>query len=428
MKKLLFFAAAVAFSAAVFSCKKAEIVTPEPPVISVSGLSDDLTINVKAEGEACSFGYEIANPATGVELNVKADKSWITDIEAKDGKVTFNVTESKENSERTAIVTLSYTGADDVNVTVKQAAYFAPVISVSGISGNPPVISAGAEGGESSFGYSIENPADGVELAASTDADWISGISTADGKVTFTVQENTTFMKRAATITLTYTGAADVTVNVEQDAALKPVIKVAQEGPVAAEAAGGEYSFSYEVTNPVDGAELTASADADWISAISTADAKVTFTVAANETTEARSASITLSYTGAENVTVTVEQAAGEAAPTSPWVEVTDIKVVDNFGYEVQAHFKPNELAVQFYANARRTSVINSSMTAQELYDICLSDSASQRNGRVVGFGEMDGKIILPGFSQQGDWLLVAIAVDAEGNLGEVFKYEFTIK
>lgn len=427
MKKLLFFAAAVAFSAAVFSCKKAEIVTPEPPVISVSGLSDDLTINVKAEGEACSFGYEIANPATGVELNVKADKSWITDIEAKDGKITFNVTESKENSERTAIVTLSYTGADDVNVTVKQAAYFAPVISVSGISGNPPVISAGAEGGESSFGYSIENPADGVELAASTDADWISGISTADGKVTFTIQENTTFMKRAATITLTYTGAADVTVNVEQDAALKPVIKVAQEGPVAAEAAGGEYSFSYEVTNPVDGAELTASADADWISAISTADAKVTFTVAANETTEARSASITLSYTGAENVTVTVEQAAGEAAPV-PEVGVTDFTVTGN---QVSFTTAPNKATYNYtYVIVRDNDKVMSSKTDQEIYEGWIEgNNAFLKKQTLYGYqGNYPVSQSIGGMNPSGNYFLAIAAFSSDGNLGKIFRKEFTIE
>lgn len=72
--------------------------------------------------------------------------------------------------------------------------------------------------------------------------------------------------------------------------------------------------ITYTITNPVDGKTVTATADAEWITNVTTdaANNKVTFSVAANETTSQRTAMITLKYgdaTGAPTANVTVTQA-----------------------------------------------------------------------------------------------------------------------
>ncbi len=86
-----------------------------------------------------------------------------------------------------------------------------------------------------------------------------------------------------------------------------PVIQ-AQE-TVSVEAAGGDITVSYTIDNPVEGQHLTADAeDCGWLSIKETAESSVTATVSANESEESRSAEITLSYPGAENITVTVTQ------------------------------------------------------------------------------------------------------------------------
>ena len=78
-------------------------------------------------------------------------------------------------------------------------------------------VAVGDEGGEITISYTIKNPADGVTLEASADADWLTGAQYADGTVTYTVAENTG-AERTATVTLSYEGAADATVTVTQAA------------------------------------------------------------------------------------------------------------------------------------------------------------------------------------------------------------------
>lgn len=75
-------------------------------------------------------------------------------------------------------------------------------------------------------------------------------------------------------------------------------------------AAGGSGEISYSVANPAEGISVVASKEATWISDFNYATpGKITFTVAEN-TGDAREATVTLAYEGAESKTVTVKQAA----------------------------------------------------------------------------------------------------------------------
>ena len=75
---------------------------------------------------------------------------------------------------------------------------------------------------------------------------------------------------------------------------------------LAYDATSGE--IAYTITNPVSGKSLQATSSADWISNITVSDDKVTFSTTTNEGEANRTATITLSYEGAESVTVTVTQ------------------------------------------------------------------------------------------------------------------------
>lgn len=77
---------------------------------------------------------------------------------------------------------------------------------------------------------------------------------------------------------------------------------------LAYDATSGE--IAYTITNPVQNVELAAVTTADWISNIAVTDNKVTFTTTVNsDELYDRQATITLSYTGAENKVITVTQA-----------------------------------------------------------------------------------------------------------------------
>lgn len=76
-------------------------------------------------------------------------------------------------------------------------------------------------------------------------------------------------------------------------------------------AAGGDGSFTFTLTNPKDGQSVTATVTEgqEWITDVAVADNKVTYTVAANTSSESREGTITLKYEGVEDVEVTVTQA-----------------------------------------------------------------------------------------------------------------------
>ena len=76
---------------------------------------------------------------------------------------------------------------------------------------------------------------------------------------------------------------------------------------LASDATSGE--IDYTISYPIDNVTLTASCTAEWISNIAVTDDKVTFTTTANLDYSPREATITLSYTGAEDKVITVTQA-----------------------------------------------------------------------------------------------------------------------
>ena len=107
---------------------------------------------------------------------------------------------------------------DEIKITWSSEASDAPVVPELAV--NPATVEVAAAGGNAEFGYTIINPADGVSVSASTEANWISGFSYSNAnKVTFTVAENTATEAREAVITLAYEGAASKTITVKQDAA-----------------------------------------------------------------------------------------------------------------------------------------------------------------------------------------------------------------
>lgn len=97
-----------------------------------------------------------------------------------------------------------------------------------------------------------------------------------------------------------------------------PVLTITSESTVSVPAAGGDFEISYEITDPAEGGKVTAETDAAWISDLSAkTSGKVTFKVIKNSETEARSASVIVTYAyGDEKISkeVAVEQEAGEAS------------------------------------------------------------------------------------------------------------------
>ena len=136
------------------------------------------------------------------------------------------------------------------------------------------------------------------------------------------------------TVTFSSTGTSKInTITVEYEANTTPMIS-AENVNIDYSAESG--NISYSITNPVAGTSLTASTDATWITLGTITSEAVPFTCSANEVTESRTATVTLTY-GSVTKEVTVTQAAAPliyrtipdifAAATS-----TETEVNINFG------------------------------------------------------------------------------------------------
>ena len=157
--------------------------------------------------------YKLENPIEGVKVEAKSNVMWISQLQAKDGKIIFALAENSGDA-REGKITAEYGMLPTIEFTVKQGAYVAPapVVNI-----NEQNVDLAYDATEGSFTYTVENPVEGVVAEATTDAEWISNLVAADGTVSFTTSVNDGFV-REATITVTYGEASDSVV-VKQGAA-----------------------------------------------------------------------------------------------------------------------------------------------------------------------------------------------------------------
>lgn len=242
-------------------------------------------------------------------------------------------------------------------------------------------LSFDADGGNGTITYKLENPVEGVSVNAECEADWVVDL-TAGSTVTFTVPANDKTEARSTKITISY-GDINHEVAVSQDAMIPdPVFTLTSEATVSFTAEGGAGEITYTLENPVEGVEVAATCDASWVSV--TAGEKITFTVAANEATEARTATIKVAY-GELGFEVTVNQ--DEFVPSSNYdvelvatsKEVTYygagnylVTLSDN-GWQDDHNRKPNShyFLIDVYAYTYQEGIVTAGTYEFDPYSTC---------------------------------------------------------
>ena len=157
--------------------------------------------------------FKLENPIEGVNVEAKSGASWITQVQVKENKILFAMSENKGEA-REGKITAQYGMLEPIEFIVKQGAYVAPAPELTI---NESRVELAYDATEGSFTYTVKNAVEGVEAVATTDAEWISNLAAADGTVSFNTSVNDGFV-REATITVTY-GEASGSIVVKQDAA-----------------------------------------------------------------------------------------------------------------------------------------------------------------------------------------------------------------
>ena len=171
-------------------------------------------------------------------------------------------------------------------------------------------INFGAEGGEATITYTLENAVEGTELTATCEAEWVENLTVAEA-ITFTVAANEETEGRETKVVVTY-GELSFEVAVKQvgkqEAPKTPEFNLTSDETMEFTQDSAYGLITFELVNPVAGASVTAKANASWVKnfAVREADGEIAFEVEAN-TGAAREAKITATY-GMLEFKVTVKQ------------------------------------------------------------------------------------------------------------------------
>ncbi len=281
---------------------------PEPDVPEVKDpvltLTCDNPLVFEAEGGDATIAYAIENAVEGVELQASCEAAWVENVTVAEN-ITFTVAANEAEEARDAVLTVVY-GDIEKTVAIQQAgkteAPKAPVFELV----SEEVMEFGQEQQLGTIEFKLENPVENVAVTAKANAGWISNVTVKESTIEFVVEANAG-AAREAKITATY-GMLEFKVTVKQAeyVAPAPVLEITSE-PEAFTAEGGEGVLAYVLENPVEGVELQAAADVEWITISSAADGVVAFTVAANDTTSMRAGNITLTY-GEVTASAKIEQ------------------------------------------------------------------------------------------------------------------------
>ena len=277
---------------------------PEPEKKPTLTLTSDATMEFEAAGGEGVITYTLENAVEGTNLEATCEADWVLDLTTGE-TVTFAVAENEAEEARETKVKVAY-GELSFEVAVKQEGKKetpkAPVFELV----SEEVMEFGQEQALGTIEFNLENPVAGVEVEAKSNAAWVSNVTVKENTIEFVVAANDG-AAREAKITATY-GMLEFKVTVKQAeyVAPAPVLEITST-PEAFAAEGGEGVIAYVLENAVEGVELQATADVDWITITSAADGVVAFTVAANNTTSMRGGNITLTY-GEVTATATIEQ------------------------------------------------------------------------------------------------------------------------
>ena len=181
-------------------------------------------------------------------------------------------------------------------------------ISTSGISGTITEIkvnTSGANGIAGTLNVTVGGNAFGDAYTLTKDATEVTFTGSASGAIVLNYAQTSSKAIYIKSISVTYSGGGGTTT---------PSIN-ADNVNLAYDATSG--NIPYTISNPKPNVTLNATTTASWVSNINVTGSAVTFNTTQNTSGSARTATFTLSYTGATSKTVTVTQAAAPVVYTT---------------------------------------------------------------------------------------------------------------
>ena len=137
---------------------------------------------------------------------------------------------------------------------------------------------------------------------------------------------------------------------VDEKPILKPEVKLEQNS-LTVDAAGGEYSIAYTITNGSEGIDIEATSSAEWISELMSDGNTLSFSIAENTVSKRRSAQIAVSYPEHEKLTISITQAALE--------EISfNIEITEETSTSCTTYITPSNTEITYIANMAEVSYL----------------------------------------------------------------------
>lgn len=299
MKKLsiLLLSFFTVFALGLTGCSDDPDVAPATPVIKASNPAD-----IAAGGGAVKLNYEVENPVDGESITATSDVSWLHDFTATETQIVCEA-DANTGEARTAKVTLSYAGAKDVVLEVRQMS------ASESISITPKTLSFSYKGGKetvtvtSAKAWTLEGSAEWIEV------DKTQG-EAGEETVTFTVS-TTNATEEAKTATFNFVcGNEKVPLEITQNQEGKLII---DEESKTLSVSNTEQNVTVQLQTNIEPVTATIEEGVAWIEAVDTRamiEKEFTFKVLAN-TEGPREATITFKNADASEQIV-IKQAGKE--------------------------------------------------------------------------------------------------------------------
>ena len=343
----------------------------EPEKYSSIEVESELTVPYNSGGTFTPLSISRPIAAGKISASASSSSSWITGVKVEDGELRFNYSETK--NPRDGYITITYTNAQSRTIMVHQRPSTYIVL--------PSAANTVDYTGQSvSIPYSITGPVAGSSLSAKCSATWVKNISVTSSAVECTVDENRGNTSRNATFTLSYSGAADVTYVLTQDWASTSI--TTSPGALSCDYTGGSFSFGVNVQNPRSGVVVTATSKANWITNVALTDGEVSFKVAENNTSSARTGEIELKYGSFSSYSfkVTQEWATTTIVLTPSSAEVGYTGGVGTFNFEV----RNPRAGISVAAVSQVAWITDVSITGNRVtYTVGENNSAVSRTGKI---------------------------------------------
>ena len=161
-------------------------------------------------------------------------------------------------------------------------------------------------------------------------------------------------------------GCGDKDKEIEEPPTPRPDVPViAVDSPAQIPATGGRGEIRYTITNPTEEAVLTAEPDEQWLQIEEIGDRTISYKAEVHTGDEPRTATVTLSYPGAESIRVTLTQ----ITPSTPKTLTFEIEILEVTSRTVIVNCTPSDPRATYVAMATYKSTYESFESEEERFE-----------------------------------------------------------